>query len=932
MAVPVVVAAAAKTAGKVAIKEGAKQVAKEGAKQAVKEGAKQAAKEGAKQAAADSAKQTLSDNAKAAMRNQAKDAVAKGQQSVPEPRSTSGQLRDGKLSPKRVSDSNEVDEPIDAADADTEGEGGGESAGADQKNYSQEGGTQAAQAGNAQSQNGKNAPLVDPNLGKAASSVAGKVGGPAAGLATAAAVNAANAVADAAANLANQQAAAQATQAAQVANSGGGLAMNSKNAAAKMGGGSPSAASKKTAAPAMKNPAAKVLEKTPAGKAAKLAGALTGKNKAGGGGKSPLNKGGLLKPGKGGNAKAPSPVGAIGGFLARRIARRFLLTAILMLLPLFVVGGCMAIVFGQSMGSSGSGGGSNDGVLESTRRGYVPVIQINKKVCVDEDQDSGGQENYNGLRGDSTEEQVWNFFIDHGFTPECAAGILGNAYQESGVNPKSDGGAAAGLFQCEKSTGNFQGLIDFAKSRGKDWTDLESQLLYALQDLPADFDTYTGLSPHYYDTGEWCWWPDKMSFDEYKKVNDVAKATEIFERVHERASLPNMPRRIEAAQGYYNQFKGKSSSGSSGSSGGSSSGGSSSGGSSGGSSSGGGGGPIIFIGDSRTVQMHNYLFDNLGDNITAETGSDKWRAKGSQGLAWMLSDAVPYVEQNAKSGDNVVILFGVNDVSNADKYVTEVNRLASDWKGKGINTYFVSVNPIDNSKGGTALQDSAVVEFNQKVKSGLTAATWIETYEILKADGFGGDGLHYEKADYQKIYDKIKEVVQNGPSVGGNNVTPGECPEEDEGDEEGSGYSGGRQSLASANEAQKKVVDVALHSSNVCLTANLCLAFVQDVYDEAGCGGQRYCCAHAAMDSCETHTDLDNIPVGAALFTGSSWGPVICGCGRDAGHIGIYIGDNQVCDNIGGRRTCTVDEWVSSVKANGGTVCWGWLNNQVLTK
>lgn len=52
--------------------------------------------------------------------------------------------------------------------------------------------------------------------------------------------------------------------------------------------------------------------------------------------------------------------------------------------------------------------------------------------------------------------------------------------------------------------------------------------------------------------------------------------------------------------------------------------------------------------------------------------------------------------------------------------------------------------------------------------------------------------------------------------------------------------------------------------------------------------------------------------------------------GRIYGHIGMYIGNGTMMDNIGYIRTISVDEWCSFYGAT-VTPRWGWLNNIVLT-
>lgn len=172
------------------------------------------------------------------------------------------------------------------------------------------------------------------------------------------------------------------------------------------------------------------------------------------------------------------------------------------------------------------------------------------------------KDNFGTLSGSNTAEQVWNYFISAGFTPEATAGVMGNLYQESHLDPTAiqNGGAgpAAGICQMEtyqNYNSRWGQMAKLAESRGKDWTDLSSQLDFMLSDMPSQFDAYTGKSPHYYPNGEWCWWPEKMTLESYKALTDVNKATEIFERVFERGSITRMSERYESANLYYDMYK-----------------------------------------------------------------------------------------------------------------------------------------------------------------------------------------------------------------------------------------------------------------------------------------------------------------------------------------------------------------------------------------
>jgi len=166
------------------------------------------------------------------------------------------------------------------------------------------------------------------------------------------------------------------------------------------------------------------------------------------------------------------------------------------------------------------------------------------------------------LPGSSTAEKCWNYLKSCGFSDAAAAGVLGNLKAESGVDPtrlQNGKGPAAGICQWEtygKSNTRWGKMAALAKSKGRPWTDLESQLQFMISELPANFKSYTGKT-YTYSNGTKTWWPVKMTLEDFKKLNDVAKATEIFERVFERPSKPHRAKRISYAQQYYNQFSGK---------------------------------------------------------------------------------------------------------------------------------------------------------------------------------------------------------------------------------------------------------------------------------------------------------------------------------------------------------------------------------------
>lgn len=175
------------------------------------------------------------------------------------------------------------------------------------------------------------------------------------------------------------------------------------------------------------------------------------------------------------------------------------------------------------------------------------------------------------LNGNDNVEKVWNFFTGKGFSPAATAGILGNMYQESGVNPKSiqgnGKGPAAGIFQWENyntKSSRFGNLYKRAKKAGKSWDDLGVQLSYALDEMKSQ-DISNRMSGKYgviHKDGTNVTDIDGRSYvikpvdglSGYKKMTDEAEAVKTFEGAFERAGKPNFKRRIEYAKSVMKKY------------------------------------------------------------------------------------------------------------------------------------------------------------------------------------------------------------------------------------------------------------------------------------------------------------------------------------------------------------------------------------------
>ena len=172
---------------------------------------------------------------------------------------------------------------------------------------------------------------------------------------------------------------------------------------------------------------------------------------------------------------------------------------------------------------------------------------------------------------------------------------------------------------------------------------------------------------------------------------------------------------------------------------------------------------MVLIGDSRIAQTYGYLSNDWnGANYSAggvkEADGTKFVAESSMGLDWLKSTGITAAQQYFGSGTAVVISLGVNDLENADNYVSYVNSNASTWAKNGSKIYFTTVNPCN---GNYSNLNEQISNFNSKIKSGLSSnVKVIDTYSYVISKGYSTtDGLHYSKDTSDLIYDYIKSNV-----------------------------------------------------------------------------------------------------------------------------------------------------------------------------
>lgn len=135
---------------------------------------------------------------------------------------------------------------------------------------------------------------------------------------------------------------------------------------------------------------------------------------------------------------------------------------------------------------------------------------------------------------------------------------------------------------------------------------------------------------------------------------------------------------------------------------------------------------------------------------------------------------------------------------------------------------------------------------------------------------------------------------------------------------------GGVTYTGNVTEQMQRIADNARNNNSTkpC-TKNYCAAWVSGVYEASGLpyiGGNAIDMWNKYKDT--GSTSKNNIPPGA----------VVCGSGSGSagaqyGHVGIYIGDGLIAQNIGRHDICSIDEWCRQQTATcqGKSGWFGWV-------
>lgn len=141
--------------------------------------------------------------------------------------------------------------------------------------------------------------------------------------------------------------------------------------------------------------------------------------------------------------------------------------------------------------------------------------------------------------GLSNAQIIWLFLRQHGFSAAAAAGVMGNMYAESHLNPDAhEVGGYGGYGLCQWTFERKPALINWCNANGYDYRSLEGQLNYMLYELEQ---------PYY-----------QQFLSDYKTLTDVYTATDRWLTYFEGCTLheaeQNWPTRIGKANEYYNEL------------------------------------------------------------------------------------------------------------------------------------------------------------------------------------------------------------------------------------------------------------------------------------------------------------------------------------------------------------------------------------------
>lgn len=427
---------------------------------------------------------------------------------------------------------------------------------------------------------------------------------------------------------------------------------------------------------------------------------------------------------------------------------------------------------------------------------------------------TSGSGTYNSnvtLSGDEAKEQIFNFLVDSGATPEGAAGLMGNLQAESACksvrvqgdynysNPdeyslnyttqvdngtiseenfvyNGPGGGGYGLAQWT-ATNRKQNLYNYAKSKGKSIGDLQTQLEFLVQELQTGYSSIWNLMTTSTDMKA----VSNKVLHSFEKPADQSSTVENLRYSNGKAiydlyaSKRNSTNSSNTSSTTKNENSTKSDDNSKNGKSNSSTNNNKS------STKVSSLDNFLFIGDSRYNGISSQL-SSLGKNITVigvdNSKSDEWATvtKGGSGSVQGQSVTLP------SSAKGVSVMIGVNSLNQTEETKQMLENLHAKYPSATI--YYNSIYHVAgnyNVSGITAINMNANIDlFNNTMIEYCKDKSWVEYVNITdnlndengllkNADSMG---LHITDEGKSTLVDNIKNEILGKLGNSSSNTNP----------------------------------------------------------------------------------------------------------------------------------------------------------------
>lgn len=175
-------------------------------------------------------------------------------------------------------------------------------------------------------------------------------------------------------------------------------------------------------------------------------------------------------------------------------------------------------------------------------RALGKAMQGDFKGAREEFINAAADENATGERSKYIQQKLMSM----GFSASAAAGVVGNLVQESGLRTDAigDNGTSGGLAQWHNE--RLDALKRFAAARGKEWTDLDTQIEFLVEEMRTSYaDTYAKMQ-----SAELPEIAGQIMTDEYEKP-DSASANYAQRQANARAAYEAMQSGNKRADDYH---------------------------------------------------------------------------------------------------------------------------------------------------------------------------------------------------------------------------------------------------------------------------------------------------------------------------------------------------------------------------------------------